>query len=191
MLKIRRPLGRLIFNMGIAIPGKTVFLIETAPRFSLYSLIKRRPMGSNMNKATLHPMAHMMFMKYAVLYTLNISNTKQDLTWRWSNLLAQWLRSFLLKAVLVFPMYERDVSEQAWKRIPKRNTSHVTFSWDSFTSNIYVAFQHVLLYINTESVFVLYVLQVFLFHCYLLAYHIKPFVIFLAFIERYACLILK
>ena len=30
MLKIRRPLGRLIFNMGIAIPGKTVFLIETA-----------------------------------------------------------------------------------------------------------------------------------------------------------------
>ena len=35
MLKIRRPLGRLIFNMGIAIPGKTVFLIETAPRVSL------------------------------------------------------------------------------------------------------------------------------------------------------------
>ena len=31
MLKIRRPLGRLIFNMGIAIAGKTVFLIETAP----------------------------------------------------------------------------------------------------------------------------------------------------------------
>ena len=31
MLKIRRPLGRLIFNVGIAIPGKTVFLIETAP----------------------------------------------------------------------------------------------------------------------------------------------------------------
>ena len=31
MLKIRRPLGRLIFNMGIAIPGKTVFLIETDP----------------------------------------------------------------------------------------------------------------------------------------------------------------
>ena len=35
MLKIRRPLGRLIFNMGIAIPGKTVFLIETAPRWRL------------------------------------------------------------------------------------------------------------------------------------------------------------
>ena len=31
MLKIRRPNGRLIFNMGIAIPGKTVFLIETPP----------------------------------------------------------------------------------------------------------------------------------------------------------------
>ena len=32
MLKIRRPLGRLIFNMGITIPCKTVFLIERAPR---------------------------------------------------------------------------------------------------------------------------------------------------------------
>ena len=31
MLKIRRPTGRLIFNMGIPIPGKTVFLIETGP----------------------------------------------------------------------------------------------------------------------------------------------------------------
>ena len=30
MLTIRRPLGRLIFNMWIAIPGKTIFLIETA-----------------------------------------------------------------------------------------------------------------------------------------------------------------
>ena len=38
MLKIRRPLGRLIFNMGIAIPGKTVFLIETAPRMHLFHI---------------------------------------------------------------------------------------------------------------------------------------------------------
>ena len=38
MLKIRRPLGRLIFNMGIAIPGKTVLLIETAPRFRKYDI---------------------------------------------------------------------------------------------------------------------------------------------------------
>ena len=36
MLKIRRPLGRLIFNMGIAIPGKTVFLIETPPWLPLH-----------------------------------------------------------------------------------------------------------------------------------------------------------
>ena len=35
MLKIRWPLGRLIFNMGIAIPGKTVFLIEMAPKCHL------------------------------------------------------------------------------------------------------------------------------------------------------------
>ena len=30
MLKIRRPLGRLIFNMGIATPGKAVFLIVSS-----------------------------------------------------------------------------------------------------------------------------------------------------------------
>ena len=39
MLKIRRPLGRLIFNMGIVIPGKTVFLIETAP-WSMSDILK-------------------------------------------------------------------------------------------------------------------------------------------------------
>ena len=38
MLKIRRPLGRLIFNMGIAIPGKTVFLIGTAPCMQPFEL---------------------------------------------------------------------------------------------------------------------------------------------------------
>ena len=43
MLKIRRPVGRLIFNMGIVIPGKTVFLIETAPR-SPISLIYGIPL---------------------------------------------------------------------------------------------------------------------------------------------------
>ena len=40
MLKIRRPLGRLIFNMGIAIPGKTVFLIETAPWVFFFPMAK-------------------------------------------------------------------------------------------------------------------------------------------------------
>ena len=50
MLKIRRPLGRLIFNMGIAIPGKTVFLIETAPRLPqtrtdfIYIVVIRQPL---------------------------------------------------------------------------------------------------------------------------------------------------
>ena len=31
MLKIRRPNGRLIFNMGIAIPSKTVFILRRGP----------------------------------------------------------------------------------------------------------------------------------------------------------------
>ena len=45
MLKIRRPLGRLIFNMGIAIPGKTVFLIETAP-WSIWDRNCLKPTGT-------------------------------------------------------------------------------------------------------------------------------------------------
>ena len=49
MLKIRRPLGRLIFNMGIAIPGKNVFLIDTAPcflRFNVHiDVIAQMPTG--------------------------------------------------------------------------------------------------------------------------------------------------
>ena len=47
MLKIRRPLGRLIFNMGIVTPGKTVFLIEMAPRDLFY----KRFMSLNLNLA--------------------------------------------------------------------------------------------------------------------------------------------
>ena len=47
MLKIRRPLGRLIFNMGITIPGKTVFLIETAPWFLTAWAHNRRTMHGN------------------------------------------------------------------------------------------------------------------------------------------------
>ena len=39
MLKIRRPTGRLIFNMGIPIPGKTVFYIETGPWQLLWNMI--------------------------------------------------------------------------------------------------------------------------------------------------------
>ena len=41
MLKIRRPNGRLIFNMGITIPSKTVVLIETAPRYLRYCWLYR------------------------------------------------------------------------------------------------------------------------------------------------------
>ena len=55
MLKIRRPLGRLIFNMGIAIPGKTVFLIETAPCV---------PADSSWSNC-MHPVIHHMHAAYS------------------------------------------------------------------------------------------------------------------------------
>ena len=46
MLKIRRPTGRLIFNMGIPIPGKTVFYIETGPRSSFWMKTSWYHMGA-------------------------------------------------------------------------------------------------------------------------------------------------
>ena len=60
MLKIRRPLGRLIFNMGIAIPGKTVFLIETAPWFHCCILldIKLTTTPRNVNFSAVEPWLH-------------------------------------------------------------------------------------------------------------------------------------
>ena len=42
MLKIRRPTGRLIFNMGIPIPGKTVFYIETGPWFLSFWMLSHQ-----------------------------------------------------------------------------------------------------------------------------------------------------
>ena len=43
MLKIRRPTGRLIFNMGIPIPGKTVFYIETMEEIGICISIYNKP----------------------------------------------------------------------------------------------------------------------------------------------------
>ena len=62
MLKIRRPLGRLIFNMGIAIPGKTVFHIETAPWSSLDSCDRN-------NRHNAHILLHILF--YVLHYETN------------------------------------------------------------------------------------------------------------------------
>ena len=58
MLKIRRPLGRLIFNMGIDIPGKTVFLIETAPCHPAACLCTR-PNDSSWQEQTARFTAHL------------------------------------------------------------------------------------------------------------------------------------
>ena len=66
MLKIRRPLGRLIFNMGIAIPGKTVFLIETAPWIFEYPM---HTVQYSANPAFLLHFQVMQFFWYHVLTT--------------------------------------------------------------------------------------------------------------------------
>ena len=60
MLKIRRPLGRLIFNMGIAIPGKTFFLIETAPGVTDLCQFKETPYSNSpmIQPTWLQPICH-------------------------------------------------------------------------------------------------------------------------------------
>ena len=63
MLKIRRPLGRLIFNMGIAIPGKTVFLIETAPWFVRYVITH-----TNFNNQIYFKVEHEWVIAYPLYY---------------------------------------------------------------------------------------------------------------------------
>ena len=86
MLKIRRSLGRLIFNMGITIPGKTVFLIETAPWSFSWSSPLSTPDGQNQPKiriySHLQPSADITrsnFSRYhthkAALQWLNINQT--------------------------------------------------------------------------------------------------------------------
>ena len=63
MLKIRRPLGRLIVNMGIAIPGKTVFLIETAPRTGILE-------ASNLCNMVIHHSTTTIYDTYLLSMTL-------------------------------------------------------------------------------------------------------------------------
>ena len=76
MLKIRRLLGRLIFNMGIAIPGKTVFLIETAPRCldALCPLVVCVPL--TMNNIKQKHLVTLLFIQYCrfVIFINGISN---------------------------------------------------------------------------------------------------------------------
>ena len=67
MLKIRRPLGRLIFNMGIAIPGKTVFLIETAPRCFLSN---RHPLALSRGKTRM--------LKTIIVFELECNNRQHS-----------------------------------------------------------------------------------------------------------------
>ena len=70
MLKIRRPLGRLIFNMGIAIPGKTVFLIETAPCINYNA--HTEPLLKALDILKIEDMLKLNVFKFYFKYTLGI-----------------------------------------------------------------------------------------------------------------------
>ena len=82
MLKIRRPLGRLIFNMGIAIPGKTVFLSETAPWFNYSVAIFCKMQAQDTLKRAL--LADQVWGAFYELKIQSISCISQELKFLWN-----------------------------------------------------------------------------------------------------------
>ena len=90
MLKIRRPLGRLIFNMGIAIPGKTVFLIETAPWTSaIMPLIMRDKRFLVYEKRILttctnYELGNKVINRHMFIYILIFFITTRTMMWQWT-----------------------------------------------------------------------------------------------------------
>ena len=102
MLKITRPLGRLIFNMEIAIPGKTVFLIETAPW--LVTRCANRSWAASLS-------THAIEVKCFVLYW---HNGKTQATQRvseksWSDLLAEVAvnGNLIIKSIYIYRLPRR------------------------------------------------------------------------------------
>ena len=105
MLKIRRPLGRLIFNMGIAIPGKIVFLIETPPscrcehthvhsivqNIESYFRLYRNIANDVIMERRVNSVEHLCD------YTFPIPQTKTPMTWSWKKIiLAEFVRNIVL-----------------------------------------------------------------------------------------------
>ena len=78
MLKIRRPTGRLIFNMGIPIPGKTVFYIETGPRSyylnkSVHDVLHRKAhWGATTSHLTFTPDCSFIYMVSMLMLSHNV-----------------------------------------------------------------------------------------------------------------------
>ena len=97
MLKIRRPLGRLIFNMGIAIPGKTVFLIETAPSSWLVSVAMIFVLPSVARCINF-------WRWYQKTQRLWVDNTKLSLSWGFPTPVHIWYGKYIL-VCLVFAFF--------------------------------------------------------------------------------------
>ena len=100
MLKIRRPLGRLIFNMGIATPGKTVFLIETAPWCPEFLNIYTHPMNTKWYLVLFVPALMYIWSKHMNTITADGPSIRGS----WASaavLLAQFSQNFLTTAPYV------------------------------------------------------------------------------------------
>ena len=131
-LKIRRPLGRLIFNMGIAIPGKTVFLIETAPciheRELIYTKFECGTLEKNyglkydcvhflLNRGRCLAFGHMAFLftrGIIIHHRHNFPFGSRSANFIWSNIIFCWFSCFFLSITYI----------THWFRITFRLNSH-------------------------------------------------------------------
>ena len=125
MLKIRRPLGRLIFNMGIAIPGKTVFLIETAPG----ALIQCKQSGGWSNKKMPSYQYRKSYcgdktiLRPSYLHN-RISYTGKMASFCWISPLIVWRLSFWWPSMLPVLM-----NELVWKPVKYSVPLYIVHSW--------------------------------------------------------------
>ena len=149
MLKIRRPLGRLIFNMGIVIPGKTVFLIETAPWSLVLRMYKYQILYTSHNnnvskwfsvticRMNLLCTYHVFFGNKRTAHIYSISNSKTSWHLRWAYILCV-ITSFEKSVLRGIPFTYAIISwhifimDQRNRKSVTRRTQIVRFMWPTW-----------------------------------------------------------
>ena len=159
MLKIRRPLGRLIFNMGIAIPGKTVFLIETAPWYSEFritgSIAANGLFDCCLHITVSHHSTTVMYWRHTsdqktgdAIFSLGFNSVvavkvANDLSWA-----TLWYLSASSPTILLYCVYIRnDVTMPLCKELSNTESSSTTPRGIPFLANIHKEWQNVVQFI--------------------------------------------
>ena len=129
MLKIRRPLGRLIFNMGITIPCKTVFLIEMAPWY-LSDVWKKKTFAS----CNLH---YYMVLIYIITYQGTVTNLTNDFWYLWNSYLVLWSAWFPQVQLDQNSGFFRNFPQPASFSLPRCVNQYSPHLWNHIHKSIY------------------------------------------------------